>query len=214
MRNQPELPAEQPFSDLEKVFISESPPGLWPENQDSNFGALRRVLLDPLSNAIDVSNDLFAEAFVPSSVGYLGRWESQYGLPQNPDAPVWFRRVLILNRMFKGPFTKTRRKLLVEAFIRQTFGDPIQLLPAGVPLVSEGVPLFGEMVDIGASYTIVEYVEYFYYSVSVDPAIDLDQIGLERELRWITPAGISFDIIRGVYAAAKVTWAEMQVPES
>lgn len=193
--NQPTIPAS-PLTDLEKVFISEAPPGLWPQNSDSNFGAVRRTLLAPFQDAVDLITGLYYEMFVNSSDGYIGLWEDEVGLPRGDTYPIWFRRVLVLNRLAKGPFTRTRRKNLVEAFIIVTFGDPIKLFPDGVALTAGGVPIYGETLNVTSSYSITENITGFSYVVNVIPAVDLDQTNLTRELRYITPAHYSFTITR------------------
>lgn len=86
--------------------------------------------------------------------------------------------------------------MIVEDFITDTFGSPVAFDPTGVPLSSDGVPLYGEYGDVSTMYTITEDVENFSYTVNVIPSVDIDQAGLERELAYFTPSGISFTITR------------------
>lgn len=192
--NQPTLPAEGNYTDVERLFIQEQPPNLWPDNQNSNFGALRRVLTNPLQDAVDQIVDMFNEMFIATSNGWLGRWEKEYGLPAAPSSvDLETRRAIAGARAIKGKFTRARRRWIVERFIRATFGSPIELIPPGVPIPPEGLPIYAEYTDISRAYNIVETVTDFYYEVRILAAYTADP-GLERELKHFTPAGIRFDI--------------------
>lgn len=194
--SQPALPVEGPYNDVERVFIDEQP-SIWPKNQNSNLGTVRRVITQPLQDAIDQALDLWNQLFVSTASGYLGLWEADMGLPKaTVGRTTAQRRTLVGFRMKKGPFTRTRRRMIVEDFITDTFGSPVAFDPTGVPLSSDGVPLYGEYGDVSTMYTITEDVENFSYTVNVIPSVDIDQAGLERELAYFTPSGISFTITR------------------
>jgi hypothetical protein len=194
--SQPNLPAEGTFNDVERVFIDEQP-SIWPENQNSNLGTLRRVITQPLQDAVDTILDVWNQLFVSTADGYLGLWEDQLGLPKaSAGRTLAQRRFLVGFRMTIGPFTRTRRKQIVENFIQATFGTAVQLTGAGVPFDGTGIPLYSEYGDVSTLYTITEDVENFHYTVNIVPSVDPDIPGLTRELTHFTPAHISFDITR------------------
>lgn len=214
--SQPVLPEEIILTDAERLFIAESPPGLWPENQNSNFGALRKVLTSPVQDEADLVNELFIELFIRTAHGYLSLWEREYGLPEAP--PTYsegFRRILLLLRARKGPFTRTFRAQLVEALIRGTYGFSLELYYEGIPLtadglmfvsdeeiesdfvyglalVAEGVVLDAGGASLEASYYITENIAGMSYHVGIRSDFAPDMDILTRELDRITPSGISY----------------------
>jgi hypothetical protein len=194
--HQPVLPAEVRFTEAEFIFMDESPAGLFPENQNSNFGfIIRKIFCDLAQNISDWQNTLYNEKFVETSTQFLDQWEIEVGLPPNPaDQSISDRRANVLSRLQHGPFTRTRRKNIVERYVRTTFGNPIQLVPAGVAMVSGGVPIYGESGDVSTLYLIVENIPGFSYLVWIASTNTPDLVALTAELKRITPAGISFTI--------------------
>ncbi len=193
---QPTLPPEGAYSQLERLFISEQPRFLWPTNQNSNFGILRKTLTDPLQDSLDDISELFLELFIATSVGYLGLWEEQVGLPRNPTLPITLRRANILSRMVKTPFTRTRRKEIVERYLGETLGIAPQLLPEGLALTASGVPLYsGVTGSVADLYFIVENIEQFLYTVYIVDTATPDENALFRDLLLFTPAGIEFQVV-------------------
>jgi uncharacterized protein DUF2313 len=195
----PPLPAEGVYTEIEAKFIAESPDGLWPENQNSNFGLFRKIICDPLQEVLDELDMLYNERFPDTSINFLDRWEDLVGLPINPpNKPLEERRNLVLSRLIRGRFTRTQRIKLIAGFITVTFGPPILFTPDGIPIPPEGIPFFsgvaGEPEDF---FTISENVENFHYTVVVDPSVDIDVEGVTRALTRSTPAGISFNIQAG-----------------
>jgi hypothetical protein len=206
------------LSDAEKMFIQESPPGLWPENQDSNFGMLRKVITGFIQDEADLVNELFVELFIETAHGYLARWEKEYGLPVSP--PVYdemFRRLLLLFRARKQPFTRTARAQIIETVIRGAHTFSLELVYDGIPFTvegllfidedgglpdfiygtqipPEGLVLDGSGITMEASYYVTENIPAYSYHVGIrnDFAPDIDL--MTRELAHITPAGISFDV--------------------
>jgi hypothetical protein len=83
------------------------------------------------------------------------------------------------------------RRAIVESYITATFGDPIMLLPAGVPMIVAGQPLYNEPGDVKQLYLIIEYITTFQYEVRIQSGLAIDQVGLERDLRFFTPAGLN-----------------------
>lgn len=192
---QPVLPAEGPYTDTERLFISDEPPGLFPENQNSNWGTLRRVLTDEIEIAVGQLNDLYNEIFIETAVGYLPNWEAEMGLPLGTGYSDSRRRVSILSRRVRAPFTRTRRKNIVELFIQDTFGVPATFTSDGISFV-DGIPLHSEPGGVTSFYNIIENVENFSYEVQISNTVEPDLSGMTRELAWITPAHISFTITR------------------
>ena len=189
---QPILPVEGAYTDPELNFIDESPRGFFPENQDSNWGWKRKVFTDQVQELFDQLNLIYGEIFPQTSTYYLDEWEEAMGLPQNPpNKTLEQRRQAVLNRLRGGPFTRTQRREIVESYIRATFGDPIKLLPAGVEMIVAGQPLYNEPGDLASLYSILETIPSFQYEVRIQSGLAIDQVGLERDLRWFTPAGIS-----------------------
>jgi hypothetical protein len=185
------------IGDLEQVFIEESPARLWPSNPDSVFGMLRKTLVDPLQQGADTFAQLFVELFFNTTTVYFPRWEDQVGIPASRAMQsIENRRVWLENRGLRAPFTRTRRRKLIEQAIRETFGPAVMLTPAGVPLLEAGVPLYSGEYSLEGLYRIDEQVEEFHYKVYIKYDIDVDADALPRELAWMTPAGISFEIIR------------------
>jgi hypothetical protein len=193
---QPALPAEIAPSEQELNYIDESPPALFPENQNSNFGFIhRKVFSDQMAKVAMLMDTLYAEKFVDSSSAYLDEHEIEVGLPPNPTGiSVIQRRTNIKARLRKGRFTRTRRREIVEEFILATFGQSIQLLPEGVALVSAGVPLFSDPAPVTTLYNIVENITNFSYDVRIKNTVTVDTPALTREFKRLTPSGISFTI--------------------
>ncbi len=191
----PEFPYRPPgeYSDLERLFIAEQPRFLWPENQETNFGALRKALTDLPQLALDQLFALALEMFVATADGYLPLWESQVGLPPNPSAPIGLRRATILERTRKTPFTRERRRKIIERYLQGQLGESVALVPEGVALTPEGIPLYsGETEDVTNLYFVLEIIDEFRYVVYFALGATPDLVALERELEFFTPAGISF----------------------
>jgi Concanavalin A-like lectin/glucanases superfamily len=191
MPAQPTLPPEGTYSEIEKLIIDEQPKNLWPENQNSNFGAVRKVFSDRFQECSDVVTELFNEFFVATANKHLYRHEFQYDLPVSPSGrSLAQRRTDVLTRIRKGPFTRMRIRLLLEDFIGATFGESVQLTPEGVPIPATGIPLYADSVPSSTLYRVYEDLANFSYAVwihnSVTPAVSL-----LRELQRITPAGIT-----------------------
>jgi hypothetical protein len=216
---QPTLPPEGRFTDIENFIIAESPPWLWPTNQNSNFGILRHVLSLVKQDSVDTLSVMWSEMFLNTAVDFLGRWERELGLPEAPAGwSISKRRWVAKGRAQRRPFTIQRRADIVWYFIAETLGNPIELRDNGVPLTDDGlelrnetlldpfgfnvgVPLFitgiptsswvnGIPLSGQSIFTIIENVPNFSYEVRILNTYALDP-ALERELQWITPAGIT-----------------------
>lgn len=194
--NQPSLPAETTFTEAELVFLDESPPGLFPENQDSNFGFIFRKIFSDLSQDVANWQDvLYNEHFVQTSAQFLDQWEIEYGLPPvGEGATVEFQRANILARVQRGPFTRTRRDNIIRQFVETTFGTVIQLVPQGVGIDLGGIPIYGEPGDVDSLFDVIENIPEFSYVVWIASTNTPNLTALTRELKRITPAGISFTI--------------------
>jgi hypothetical protein len=190
-RWQPILPEEQPPTKAERYFISQTP-RIFPANQDSNWGQHRKVFTDAVQLLIDQQSLIWKERFVFRADTFLDEWEFQAGIPENPPGlSVGQRRLKILNRLRSGPFTDQRRIEIIEPYILATFGVSVELGPGGVSLTG-GIPL---MADAGGDprqyYRIYEDVRNFGYTVWIASALTPDIVGMLRDLKRITPAGIA-----------------------
>jgi hypothetical protein len=193
---QPVLPVEIAPTDAELEFMEYSPAGLFPQNQNSNFGfIIRKLWCDKITDIAGQQTTMFNEKFPDTSTQFLDEHERQYGLPIAPSTlTIAQRRQQVINRIRVGPFTRTRRKEIVESFITATFGNPLQLVPAGIAMDAGGVPLYGETGDVSTLYRIVEDIGNFSYSVRIKNTVTPDDVGLHRELDRITPAHISYAV--------------------
>jgi len=195
--NQPELPVEGAFTEAELVFLDESPPGLFPENQDSNFGYIIRMIFSNVAQDVaNIQDTLYNEHFVETAVTSLPQWEVEVGLPpiDQTTASLEFQRANVLARLQRGPFTRMRRDNIIRQFVRTTFGNPIQLTPPGVAIELGGIPIYGEAGDIEALFDVIENIPGYSYVVWIASTNTPDLNSLTRELKRITPAGISFTI--------------------
>ena len=148
---QPLLPVEGPWTQAELSYADDEPPGLFPENQDSNWGVQRRIFSKQQQDLINQLNVIYSELFIKTSTEYLDVWEAQLGLPVNPAIPVANRRTRVAARMKKGAFTDVLRNSVIEPFLIATFGEPVVLVPEGISLTAAGIPLYGESVAVTGS---------------------------------------------------------------
>ena len=194
--NQPTLPAEGAFSQAELIFLDESPPGLFPENQNSNFGyIIRKIFSDVAQDIANWQDILYNEHFVSTSTRFLDQWEIEVGLPPNPpDISIELQRAAVLSRLQRGPFTRPRRDAIIAQYVETTFGNPIQLVPQGVVIPSTGIPIYGESGDVSSLFDVIENIPGFSYTVWIASTNTPNLTSLTRELKRITPAGISFSI--------------------
>lgn len=202
---QPTLPPETTWTDAEKNFRDESPPGFFPDNQDSNLGLLRKLFSDRIQAQADQLTLAYTENFAQRSETFLDVWEAELGLPAYSGALTTVQRQSrVLSRIRKGPFTRSARAAVVEAFIQATFGEVPSFTSAGLDLTS-GITLHAQAGDVSSLYDITENITNFSYAVTIDPTITVDLEGLTRELKRITPAHINFTITAGTVpgAAAK-----------
>lgn len=186
-----------PLSEIEQSFIDESPPGLFPQNFDSNFGVFRKTFCDELADASNQIDLLYNERWPNTSTEFFNFHEEQAGLPLAPPSlNLRQRQELVALRNQRGPFTPQLRNSFIEFFINVQLvpGSPVIFGVLGKPIGS-GLPLFsGLSGDVELYYTVVENITSFSYDVYIDQAVGLDTVGLTRELTRITPAGISFTI--------------------
>jgi hypothetical protein len=174
---QPTFPAEVPFTDAELAFLDESPPGLFPENQNSNFGfIIRKIFSDRIQDLINQLNVIYSEKFVLTATQYLDEWEETVGLPVNTGLySTAQRRNLILNRLRKGAFTRAMRRAIVESFIIATFGDAPGFDPTGIPFDSSGIPLYSGISSLAGTYVIRE--PHPWRNLIDNPSYEVDVVG-------------------------------------
>lgn len=188
---QPTLPAPVGFTEAELNFHDEEPPGLYPDNQNSNWGLIRKIFSDQNQQFADQLEMLYSEAFVNTASAYLDRWERDVSLPPIPGNPVATRRANILSRLGKGPFTRQRRDALIENFIQATFGAPAQFLPEGLAL--DSIPLYGEQAPVKSLYRVYEDIRNYSFEVWIQNATTPDIASLSRELARISPYAYTID---------------------
>jgi hypothetical protein len=185
------------YTDIEHDFIENEPPGLLPGGQDSTWGQIRSVYAAYLQVLADMMTKWYGN-LDPSTVSSddIPEWEYMLNLPQsNTTLSDTARRNNVVARFEVGPFTRTRRRQIVEAFITQTFGQAIVFTPDGIPFVSAGIPFYADIGSLTGTYNIVENIPAFSYQVRILNTVTVDQAGLTRELARITPAGIIFTIL-------------------
>lgn len=191
------VPPSTPTGDAIVDFVESSPPGLLPENEDSNFGfVIRGVWAAKVEELIGQQDTLYGERFVSTSQQFLDEWERQAGTPTNPGGfNTQTRRAIIQGRIRKGPFTRTKRKEIIERYLAVTFAGGVPLTASGIPLTSAGVSLASTTgpTNLSTIYKVVEDIPNFRYHVYILNAYT-PSAGLANELARITPSGISFDI--------------------
>ena len=191
---QPTLPPEGDFTDAEVDFIENSPPGLFPENQNSNLGLFRKLFTDDIQELADQLDTIYQERFVNTSKLFLDEWERQEGVPQNPTGlDIATRQAIVLGRVRQGPFTRSIRRQIIENYIGATFGTPVALSPSGIVLSAAGTPLYSDVSSLATAYEVVEDIPNFLYHIYIDNTLT-PSTGMARELTRYTPAGISYDI--------------------
>lgn len=156
MTTQPLLPAPITPTVIEQAYIEDSPSGLWPENQDSNFGLHRKVFCDRLFDVVSQLQTIFNEMFPDTSVVYLDKWEEEMGLTvAAPGRTLQQRQNAVISRSRRGAFTRAGRQQIVENFITATFGVAPAFGPGGIVLGS-GVPLHSGISGLAGTYAIRE----------------------------------------------------------
>jgi hypothetical protein len=191
---QPTLPAEGTYTDIERLFIAEEPPGLLPSNQNSNWGLFRRVISDELQEAVDELSALFSESFIDTASAYLSDWEVQMGLPISTNQTDAHRRSVLKSRRTRAPFTRSRIAALIESYVGDTFGAPTEFGAGGIGLSAGGTTLYGESAAVGTLYRVYEDIRNFAYAVWIKNTVTPDIASLTRELKWITPAHITMTL--------------------
>lgn len=189
------IPLEGPYTEVERHFIESSPDGLWPDNQDSVFGQVRKCLTDICQEQVDETTILNDETFTNTSSRYLSLWEEMLGLSVAPSG--WAdakRRSVIASRQRHGLYTRDRRRSIVEDALLATFGDSLSLTSAGLPLSAGGSPLYSGVFSLVGLYRIYDNISNFSYVVRILNTSSPDIGALNRELTRITPAHISYTI--------------------
>lgn len=204
---QPSLPPEIVPSEAELNFADLSPAGLFPQNQDSNFGFfIRKIWCDRIQEIADQQTTMYNERFPDTSLQFLDDQERQYGLPVAPSTlTLAQRRQQVLNRIRVGPFTRTRRREIVESFIASTFGIPVQFGPGGVALSSAGLPLYGESSEVSTLYKIRENLP-IGKNLILDPSVEAgitEWGGTSVTMGWYPPTNPMFGV-RAIDAACTI----------
>lgn len=184
-----------PQSETEYRMQAALPAGLLIDDDNSIWAVLRGVVGEWLEDRRQDLEQLWLEMNINTASLYLGAWEEQMGLPPNVSTDIIKRRASVKARFKKGPFTRTRRKEIVEDYLLATLGPAVELTPDGVPLTAGGVPLYSGASSVTSLYSIVENIPAFSYTVHIDPSAAIDFAALTRDLARITPSGYSFTVV-------------------
>lgn len=196
----------EPYNEIELDFIDESPI-LFPSNHSSYWGTHRKVFTDELQTILDQQSVLWLNRLVTSASEYLDLWEEELAIPLSTQKTAEARRAVILSRLRKSPFTRTRRREVVEAFVSATFGEAPQFSPAGLELNASGIPLRSDPGVVTDFYSITENITNFSYSVGIARSLGADLVSLQRELEYMTPAGISLAVTQDYFETSGATSA-------
>ncbi len=198
---QPVLPPEGTYTDAEQLFISEEPRNLFPTNQNSNWGLVRKVLAGQSQLVTNILNDLYSQAFIRTALGadgYLGAWEVQVDIPRAPTgySDAQRRKWVEIAANRAGVFTTKRLRDVIESYLTIGGGGAAtQLLPPGVVVDPAGFTLYGEGGSVTSQYRIYYNPRNFSYTIWITSTITPpDMVTLQRKLLDLTPAGMSFTI--------------------
>lgn len=192
----PVVPPVAPFTDIERDFVDNEPPGLFPVDQTSYWGQIRKVQADLLQDLVDMMDQWYRN-LDPNTVDEsdISEWEFIEGLPVAPAGKsLEERRAAVISRRARGPLTRARRRAIVESFISSVVGPPLQFFPDGIPFTPDGMQFFSDPGAVTSKYEIVEDIPNFTYTVYVLTSAGVDEAGLTRELERATPAGIDFEL--------------------
>jgi hypothetical protein len=144
------------MTDLERSFYENEPPGLFPQNQDSYWGQLRKVLSDKLQEIADKLATFYLNQSAKTvDANDISEWETMLGIPvAGTGASLAARRTFVVARLERGPFTKTRVKSMVEFFIASTMGTSLSLTADGLSLDAAGLSLLDELTSLAGLYSI------------------------------------------------------------
>jgi len=190
------LVAEADYSDIERDLIENEPPGLFPVDQNSAWGQMRKLYADYLQgNFVERLEDWYLNLDPRTALASdFPEWEEMLGIPDQTGKTDNARRAFISSRREQGPFTRSRRNRIIESFIAATFGVSLSFGSSGILLDAGGAPLLADTVPLPSTYRVYEDVTGRSYLVRIVSEITPDIAGLTRELKRVTPAGISFTI--------------------
>lgn len=187
------LPPEGSYTPTELTWIDTEPAGLFPMGQDSFWGQMRKVFCDYMQTEMFDKLAVYYNNLDPRTCDEddIANWEITYGVPVDESKELLSRIAFIEARGQQGPFTRSRRRAIVEMFIRAVDGTPLMFFrPEGTPFTVDGIPFGADDFDLSSAYEIVEDIPNFTYDVRVLESIGIDEPGLYRELKRITPAPI------------------------
>lgn len=194
----PTIPAETFYTDIERDVIENEPPGMFPEDQNSYWGQMRKLFSDYMqANAVDLFTAWYNN-LDPRNVDAndINEWEARVGVPGNRSAlALTARRTFVQNRLVVGAFGRPLINAIIENFITATFGASTSFGTGGITLDSGGVSLLSGLGgDPKTMYRVYfDYMNHAYY-VRVLNTVGVDLGGLTRELQRITPAGWALNI--------------------
>lgn len=192
-----DIPVEGTYSDIEHDLIENEPPGLFPTDQSSLWGQVRKLQADYLQVIADLMTTWYGN-LDPNTVNIddMPEWEYLVNVPVAPTGKTLDeRRAFVLSRWQRGPFTRTRRYQIIESFLDALLsGGPVILFtPTGLPFGTGGMYFGTGITSLTGLYRIYENIPAFTYEVWIKSSVTPDA-GMLRELQRITPAGIVVSI--------------------
>ena len=188
------IPAAGSYSDAELRWIESEPSALFPSDQDSFWGQQRKVFCDYMqTNLFDALVTYYQNMSpVTCDENDIANWEVMLNIPVDANKSLAYRRAFVQIRRYRGAFTRTFRRQVVELFVTAASGIPILFFTVGGLMFSDDTPLLFGSGDFDPStvYTIVEDIPGFSYDVSILSSVGVDSDGLYRELKRITPSPI------------------------
>lgn len=181
------------YSETELSWIEAEPYGLFPADQDSFWGGLRKVFADYMETNLFKKLSTYWRNLEPKTVddSDVVNWEIQFEIPVDESKSIGVRRNFVISHAERGAFTRARRARVIEVFLSTSIPGPlIQFTAAGIPFTEEGIPFYAGDFDPTSVYRVVEDIPNFAYEVQVLNTVDIDTAGLMRELKRITPAPI------------------------
>jgi hypothetical protein len=154
----PYIPPEDDstYGEIERDWIDNEPPGLFPMDQDSLWGSARHVLARYLEDNMGDKLDQWWRNLDPSTVDAtdMAAYEEELGIPVVTTKALEARRAFLLARLKRGPFTKTRRREVIESFINATLGASTAFGPSGIPFDSGGIPMLSGQTSLAGLYSV------------------------------------------------------------
>jgi hypothetical protein len=178
------IPAADAYSDVERAWIDQD--SFWGQQRKVFSGYMKDTMFDPLVQ--------FYANMSPATCDEsdIANWERMLNIPVDANKSLAYRRAFVQIRRYRGAFTRSFRRQVVELFVTAASGSPILFFTVGGLFFSDDDPLlFGSGdFDPTTEYTITEDIPGFSYEVDVLESAGIDSDGLYRELKRVTPSPI------------------------